>query len=277
MASHHRVPVSRVSIAITVAALLAGMLPAVATARDGGGGTDGRDQGNGRGRDAGAVFFVSDGLRQDLVAKYAAQRLMPTMADLLKKGTSATGNGLLTEAPPNTGAGWYSLATGAWPGVTGSTNNTFHINGASFGSRTGSFDAGVLQAETIAQSAERGGLKVAQVEWAGGRNATISGPTIDFQSFFSGRGVATNFTGAAGQTLFDDAAFIASFGLQFDHPAGYAGQAAFPAPPRPMPRVGPTCRPASARPRRCASGSSTSAWTSTASTHTSSTARTTAA
>ncbi len=195
----------------------------------------GRDEGRDRGgSDHGdkstskAVFFVSDGLRQDLVAKYAAQGLLPTMASFLKKGTSAAGNGLLTEAPPNTGAGWYSLATGAWPGVTGSTNNTFHINGQPFGNRTGSFDTGVLQAESIAQSAERGGLKVAQVEWAGGRNASIQGPTIDFQSFFSGRGVATNFIGAPGQPLFDDAAFIASFGLQFDHPAGYAGQAPFP-------------------------------------------------
>ena len=72
-------------------------------------------------------------------------------------------------------------------------------------------------------------MKVAQVEWAGGANATIQGPTIDFQSFFSGRGVATNFVGHAGEPLFDDAAFIASFGLQFDTPAGYAGQAPFPA------------------------------------------------
>ena len=77
----------------------------------------------------------------------------------------------------------------------GSTNNTFHINGQPFDNRTAAFDASVLQAETIAQSAERGGLKVAQVEWAGGRNAAIHGPTIDFQSFFSGRGVATNFIG----------------------------------------------------------------------------------
>jgi len=174
-----------------------------------------------------AVFFAADGLRQDIVARYAAQGLLPTMSEFLKKGTSASGNGLLTQAPPNTGAGWYSLATGAWAGVTGSTNNTFHKNGASFTSRTAAFDANVLQAESIAQSAERSGLKVAQVEWAGGRNATIDGPTIDFQSFFSGRGVATNFIGKAGEPLFDNAANIAAFGLQFDHPAGYAGQAPF--------------------------------------------------
>jgi Type I phosphodiesterase / nucleotide pyrophosphatase len=175
-----------------------------------------------------ALFFASDGLRQDFVKKYAAQGVMPTMREFLNKGASASGNGLLTQAPPNTGAGWYTLATGAWPGVTGSTNNTFHVNGQPFGNRTAAFDPGVLQAESIAQSAERGGLKVAQVEWAGGRNATINGPTIDFQSFFSGRGVSTNFIGHAGDTLFDDAPFIASFGLQFDTPAGYAGQAPFP-------------------------------------------------
>ena len=91
--------------------------------------------------------------------------------------------GCSTQAPPNTGAGWYTLATGAWPGVHGSTNNTFHKNGDPFGgTRTSAFDSGALQAESIAQAAERGGLKVAQVEWAGGRNAArVQGPTIDFR------------------------------------------------------------------------------------------------
>jgi 2',3'-cyclic-nucleotide 2'-phosphodiesterase (5'-nucleotidase family) len=174
-----------------------------------------------------AVFFASDGLRQDLVVKYAAQGLMPTMASFLKKGVSATGDGLLTEAPPNTGAGWYSLATGAWPGVHGSTNNTFHINGTNFANSTSAFASGIMQAESIAQSAERGGLKVAQVDWDGGANSSIQGPTIDFRTFLSGRGVTTNFVGGAGDALFDDAPFIAAFGLQFDTPAGHAGQAPF--------------------------------------------------
>jgi 2',3'-cyclic-nucleotide 2'-phosphodiesterase (5'-nucleotidase family) len=185
-----------------------------------------------RGRQA--VFFASDGLRQDLVQRYARRGVMPTMRKLLRRGTRATGQGLLTQAPPNTGAGWYSLATGAWPGVHGSTNNTFHKNGDAFASRTSAFDPGVQQAESIAQAAERDGLRVAQVEWAGGRNASIQGPTIDFRTFHSGRGVATNFIGRPGDALFDDADFIASFGLQFDHPDGYAGQPAFAgAEPRP--------------------------------------------
>ena len=173
-----------------------------------------------------AVFFAADGLRQDLIPKYTG--LFSTMNLLYRFGTKASGDGLLTQAPPNTGAGWYSLATGAWPGVHGSTNNTFHINGQPFGNRTAAFDPNVLQAESIAQAAERGGLKVAQVEWAGGRNASINGPTIDFRTFLSGRGVTTNFIGAAGEPLFDDAPFIQAFGLQFDHPQGYAGQAGFP-------------------------------------------------
>ena len=192
-------------------------------------GAHGKNHGPGSGSSSGkAVFFAADGMRQDLVARYAARGLMPTMNSFLRHGVQAKDGGLLTQAPPNTGAGWYSLATGAWPGVHGSTNNTFHVNGQPFGNRTAAFDANVLQAESIAQSAERDGLKVAQVEWAGGRNASIQGPTIDFQQFLSGRGVATNFIGAAGEPLFDDAPFITSFGLQFDHPAGYAGQAPFP-------------------------------------------------
>jgi hypothetical protein len=138
-----------------------------------------------------------------------------------QNGAQARG-GHLTEAPPNTGAGWYRSPP-ARGRASGSTNNTFHINGSSFALGTSSFAPGILKAENLAQSAERGGLKVAQVEWAGGANATIQGPTIDFQSFFSGRGVATNYVSPA-----DIAANVAAFGVQYDHPAGFAGQAPFP-------------------------------------------------
>jgi 2',3'-cyclic-nucleotide 2'-phosphodiesterase (5'-nucleotidase family) len=170
-----------------------------------------------------AIFFTADGMRQDLVESYASLGLLPTMGKLLRTGVKADGAGLLTQAPPNTGAGWYSLATGAWSAVHGSTNNTFFINNGVFSTtRSAAFDNGVLQAETLAQSAERGGKKVAQIEWAGGRNGAINGPTVDFRTFFSGRGVATNYIAPS-----DDATLVASFGLQFDHPAGFAGQPAF--------------------------------------------------
>jgi 2',3'-cyclic-nucleotide 2'-phosphodiesterase (5'-nucleotidase family) len=169
------------------------------------------------------IFFAADGMRQDLAEQYAAEGIMPTIAGMIQTGVQAGDGGLLTQAPPNTGAGWYSLATGTWPGVHGSTNNTFARNSSGMNSRTGSFDAGVLQAETIAQSAERGGKRVAQIEWAGGRNGLIQGPTVDYRAFFSGRGIATNYISPS-----DSAAFVASFGLQYDHPAGFAGQAPYP-------------------------------------------------
>ena len=75
--------------------------------------------------------------------------------------------------------------------------------------------------------------------------------------------MATNFIGAA--TLFDNAAFVASFGLQFDHPAGFAGQAPFPG-AAPTPANGWTNVPASysAPRRRCDCACSTSGPTSTA-------------
>ncbi len=214
----HRSAPARLVFLATVIALLASLVAAPVSATP--------KAGKGQPSST-AVLFASDGIRQDLVAKYAAQGVMPTMGSFLRNGTKAAGNGLLTEAPPNTGAGWYSLATGAWPGVTGSTNNTFHINGTDFSRSTSAFAPGILKAETIAQSAERGGLKVAQVEWDGGANATIDGPTIDYRSFFSGRGVATNFIGGPDDALFDDPTFIAAFGLQFDTPGGYAGQPAY--------------------------------------------------
>jgi 2',3'-cyclic-nucleotide 2'-phosphodiesterase (5'-nucleotidase family) len=188
------------------------------------------------------IFFASDGMRQDQVEAYAAQGKMPVMAKLLQTGAKADNNGLLTQAPPNTGAGWYTLATGAWPGVAGSTNNTFHKNGAAFNTSTSFSAAGVLQAETLAQAAERGGKKVAQIEWTGGANAAINGPTVDYVNFLSGRGVATNYISPS-----DNATLVASFGLQFDHPAGFAGQAPF-AGANPVAASGWTNTPASYSP-----------------------------
>src|SRR5688572_6453258 len=188
------------------------------------------------------IFFASDGLRQDMVEDFTGQGLMPAMEKLLRSGAIAADDGLLTQAPPNTGSGWYSLATGAWPGVHGSTNNTFAINGQPFTNRATAFDPGILQAETLAQAAERGGKKVAQIEWAGGRVGVINGPTVDFRSFLSGRGVVTNYISPT-----DDATFTASFGLQFDHPVGFAGQPAFPG-AAPTPATGWSNVPASFSP-----------------------------
>ena len=62
-----------------------------------------------------AVFFVADGMRQDLIEQYAGQGELPTMAELLKKGTSATGGGLLAFAADR--GRWEHPVTGPLEGI----------------------------------------------------------------------------------------------------------------------------------------------------------------
>ncbi|HET7087487.1 MAG TPA: alkaline phosphatase family protein [Anaerolineae bacterium] len=134
------------------------------------------------------IFFAADGMRPDLMDKYVAEGAMPTYADLLARGVKGD-NGLIQAFPPNTGVGWYTLATGTYPGEHGSTNNTFHRTGeGNFNNRT-SLGASILQADTLHQAAERAGKKVASVEWVGARTHNLQGPVIDFRNFFSTRGV----------------------------------------------------------------------------------------
>jgi 2',3'-cyclic-nucleotide 2'-phosphodiesterase (5'-nucleotidase family) len=154
-----------------------------------------------------AIFFASDGMRPDLMEKYAADGAMPTYAALMAAGVKGD-NGLTQAFPPNTGVGWFTLATGTWPSEHGSTNNTFFRSGDTFSNRT-SFSAGILQADTLAAAAERAGKKVAQVEWTGGASAGITGPTVDFANFFSTRGVL------AAPLNTSEQAGAASFGISY--------------------------------------------------------------
>jgi hypothetical protein len=140
------------------------------------------------------IFFAADGMRPDLMEKYASQGVMPTYADLMRSGVKGV-NGLVQAFPPNTGVGWYTLATGNYPSEHGSTNNTFFRTGDTFNNRTAAFSAGVLQADTIAEAAERAGKKVVSMEWSGGsRTATaLKGPVVDYRNFYSNRGLWTNW------------------------------------------------------------------------------------
>ena len=140
------------------------------------------------------IFFASDGMRPDLMESYAAEGLMPTYADLMADGVRGD-NGLTQAFPPNTGVGWYTLATGAYPGEHGSTNNTFHRTGeGNFNNRT-SFAQSILQADTIQQAAERADKTVVSMEWVGSRTLVpaLQGPVVDFRTFFSNRGILLNY------------------------------------------------------------------------------------
>jgi hypothetical protein len=155
------------------------------------------------------IFFASDGMRPDLMEQYAAAGDMPAYASLMATGVRGD-NGLVQAFPPNTGVGWYTLATGTYPGEHGSTNNTYFRTGESnFNNRTSFSAPGTLQADTLAAAAERAGKKVAQIDWVGGANSGIGGPTVDYTNFFSTRGVLAAPLNAAEQ------AGAAAFGISY--------------------------------------------------------------
>jgi 2',3'-cyclic-nucleotide 2'-phosphodiesterase (5'-nucleotidase family) len=160
------------------------------------------------------IFFSSDGMRPDLMEQYAAAGEMPTYAALMAAGVRGD-NGMLPAFPPNTGVGWYTMMTGTYPSEHGSTNNTYHRTGeGNFNNRTSFSALGTLQADTLAAAAERAGKKVAQIDWVGGANSGINGPTVDFVNFFSTRGVLAaplNPTEQAGATAFAISYQVASF------------------------------------------------------------------
>ena len=141
------------------------------------------------------IYFAADGMRPDLVDKYADQGAMPTMRQLMNTGLKGQ-NGLLQGFPPNTGVGWYTLSTGTWPGEHGSTNNTFHrVGEANFNNSTSFATTGILQADHIAQSAERAGKTVVSMEWVGSRGLVpaLQGPVVDFRTFIGVRGIMLNY------------------------------------------------------------------------------------
>jgi 2',3'-cyclic-nucleotide 2'-phosphodiesterase (5'-nucleotidase family)/predicted AlkP superfamily phosphohydrolase/phosphomutase len=155
------------------------------------------------------VFFASDGMRPDLMEQYASQGYMPTYAALMAAGVRGD-NGMLQAFPPNTGVGWYTMMTGTYPSEHGSTNNTYHrVGEVAFNNRTSFSAANTLQADTLAAAAERAGKKVAQVDWVGGVQSNIAGPTVDFANFFSTRGVLAAPLNAGEQ------AGAAAFGISY--------------------------------------------------------------
>jgi 2',3'-cyclic-nucleotide 2'-phosphodiesterase (5'-nucleotidase family)/predicted AlkP superfamily phosphohydrolase/phosphomutase len=155
-----------------------------------------------------AILFTADGMRPDLVDRFAANGDMPNLRELKRRGVQGR-NGLTQSFPPNTGVGWYSLATGAFPSKHGSTNNAFHQTGTDFSRATSFSSTGVLQADSIASAAERAGRQVAQLDWVAGRQANINGPTVDFTTFFSTRGVLATPADP------DEQAGAARFGLSY--------------------------------------------------------------
>lgn len=139
------------------------------------------------------LFFVSDGMRHDLAEKYAKAGDMPNYAKIFSSGVTGD-NGMVPQFPPNTGAGWSSITTGAWSGNHGGLNNTFHIDSNGIYTATSGYSTSILQAETYGEVVEKAGKKVAIMDWPGTLPGTkIKGPAVDFRNFYSSRGVVANY------------------------------------------------------------------------------------
>ncbi|MEA2575116.1 MAG: 2,3-cyclic-nucleotide 2-phosphodiesterase / 3-nucleotidase / 5-nucleotidase [Chloroflexia bacterium] len=138
------------------------------------------------------LIFISDGMRPDLAERWAASGDMPNYARIFGQGVTGQ-NGMTPQVAANTGAGWTTLSTGAWPGVHGQMNNTYHIDSNGILTGTSGFDGSRNLAETYQEVAEKNGKKVTVIEWSGALPTKIKGPVLDFRNFYSNRGVATNF------------------------------------------------------------------------------------
>jgi 2',3'-cyclic-nucleotide 2'-phosphodiesterase (5'-nucleotidase family)/predicted AlkP superfamily phosphohydrolase/phosphomutase len=206
-----------VSTIVVAGALIAGLLAAVATA---GGSVRAANAADPLAEKV--ILFAADGIRPDLVDTYAAAGAMPEMKKLMEEGVKGQ-NGLRQGFPPNTGVGWHTLATGTWPGEHGSTNNTFHRTGeGNFNNSTSFATMGILQADHIAQAAERAGKEVVSVEWVASRGLVpaLQGPVVDFRSFFSRRGIVLNYD-LPGQPDGANAFGVDYFRVDLDPAAGW--------------------------------------------------------
>ena len=183
------VGIQRLALVAAAAALVGGFATGVAQGHKNG------ENGDSRPLASKVILFSSDGMRPDLVDRYAKAGAMPTMRTLLKSGVRGV-NGLVQAFPPNTGVGWSTLASGTWSSEHGSTNNTFFRTGESnFNNSTGIGAPGAIQTDSIQQSAERAGKIVVSMEWVASRalNPAMRGPVVDFRGFFSNRGIVANY------------------------------------------------------------------------------------
>ena len=136
-----------------------------------------------------AIFFASDGMRPDLVDKYAAAGAMPTYADLTPRASRATTacRRASRRTPASAGTRWRP-GRGRASTARRTTRSTAPARQLQqphelLGRRH-------LQADTIAAGRRARRQEGRPVEWVGGATRRRSqGPVVDFRNFFSTRGV----------------------------------------------------------------------------------------
>lgn len=97
-----------------------------------------------------------------LIKQFVAEGLMPNVARLMQRGTTAS---VVTTFPPLTAAAWAAITTGAGPGTAGIPSLMVHLPGEPLDQWHTSFDKRALLAETLWEAAARVGKRPAFVNW----------------------------------------------------------------------------------------------------------------
>jgi 2',3'-cyclic-nucleotide 2'-phosphodiesterase (5'-nucleotidase family) len=145
---------------------------------------------------AGAVLlFAAPGMRPDLVEAFAAEGALPAIADMTETGASGE-SGLIGPFPATMGTSLPTLLTGTWPAEHGIVGDRFFRTGSpNFADVADWDDAGLIQADTLPQAAERAGKTVVSVGMGGvsGLDQGLSGPVVGEAEALSQAGVVANF------------------------------------------------------------------------------------
>ncbi len=124
------------------------------------------------------ILFAAPGLEAGAAMTFAAEGALPAISELMS--SSATG-GLVAPVPATAGVSLPTLLTGAWPAEHGVVGDRFYRTGSpDFAEWAAWDDAGLLQADTLPQAAERAGKTVVAIGWQGvaGLDPALSGPVI---------------------------------------------------------------------------------------------------
>ncbi|MCL4424737.1 MAG: alkaline phosphatase family protein, partial [Firmicutes bacterium] len=111
-----------------------------------------------------AILIGLDAAVPTLLEEYVRDGHLPNISRLLALGSYARAHSVF---PGITPVNWATIATGAYPGTHGITDFLIHESGEPLDSFRNAFRSNELKAETLWQTAERNGLKVATINFPG--------------------------------------------------------------------------------------------------------------
>jgi len=140
------------------------------------------------------IVYAVDGMQHGRVERYVAQEAMFTLQTLMEEGVRAD-PGPRPPFPPTSAVGLATLLTGAWPAEHGMVNSVFYQVGGGDFDEAASAGGALLQADTLAQAAERAGKTVVAFEWPGMSHLDppLNGVVVESHTDFTLSGVVVNY------------------------------------------------------------------------------------